>query len=114
MRRVLLVLLLSPAILWGAAALWIDGPASRPFAAALALGFVTRVAAAANALVLAGAVVVALVGTTGEMSLLGDNVNFQFTLLVFFSLVLLTWRGAGPLSLDHLVRLDVDKEPEIL
>jgi hypothetical protein len=40
MRRVLLVLLLSPAIAWGAATLWIDGPASRPFAAVLALGFV--------------------------------------------------------------------------
>jgi hypothetical protein len=39
MRRVLLVLLLSPAIVWGGAALWIDGPASRPFAASLALGF---------------------------------------------------------------------------
>ena len=39
MRRILLVLLLSPAVLWGTAALWIDGPASRPLAAALALGF---------------------------------------------------------------------------
>ena len=31
-----------------------------------------------------------------------------------FTLALFVWRGAGPLSLDHLVRLDSESEPEIL
>ena len=39
MARIPLVLLLAAAILWGGAALWIDGPASRPLAGALALAF---------------------------------------------------------------------------
>ncbi|NOY43300.1 MAG: MFS transporter [Planctomycetes bacterium] len=82
--------------------------------ACLFLGFVTRVASAANALVLLGAVVTALTTATGEGSLLGTNVDFQFTSFVFFSLVLFVWRGSGPLSLDHLIRLDAEKEPEIL
>ena len=43
-----------------------------------------------------------------------DNVDFQFTSFVFFALVLLVWRGSGPLSLDHLARIDSEKEPEIL
>ncbi len=81
--------------------------------ASLALGFVTRVAAGVNALVLGGAVVVALTGAAAETSVLGSNVNFQFSAFVFFSLLLLVWRGAGPLSLDHLVRIDSEKEPEI-
>lgn len=80
----------------------------------LLLGFVTRVAAAANAIILLGAVIVAVSGTTVGGSLLGTNVDFQFTAFVFFSLVLFIWRGSGPLSLDHLMRLDVEKEPEIL
>ncbi len=82
--------------------------------ACLFLGFVTRVASAANALVLLGAVITALTAATGEGSLLGTNVDFQFTSFVFFSLVLFVWRGSGPLSLDHLIRLDAEKEPEIL
>ncbi|MCA9229987.1 MAG: MFS transporter [Planctomycetales bacterium] len=82
--------------------------------ASLLLGFVTRVAAAANAIILLGAVIVAVSGTTVGGSLLGTNVDFQFTAFVFFSLVLFIWRGSGPLSLDHLMRLDVEKEPEIL
>ena len=71
-------------------------------------------ATAANALILFGAMIVALMGTAGDESLLGANVHFQFTSFVFFSLALLVWRGAGPLSLDHLVRLDAQTEPEIL
>ncbi len=82
--------------------------------ACLALGFVTRVSAAANALILFGAMIVALLGTAGDESLFGANVHFQFTSFVFFSLALLVWRGAGPMSLDHLVRLDAQTEPEIL
>ncbi len=80
--------------------------------AALVLGFITRLAAAANALVLLGAMSVSLAGAT-EGSVI-ENVDFQFTSYVFFSLVLLVWRGSGPLSLDHLARIDSEKEPEIL
>jgi NNP family nitrate/nitrite transporter-like MFS transporter len=79
--------------------------------ACLALGFVTRVAAAANALVLVGAIGVSFAGMTG--SVVGANEATQFTLFVFFTLVLLVWRGSGPFSLDHLLRIDVEKEPEI-
>ena len=82
--------------------------------ASMMLGFVTRVAAAANAIILFGAVIFSLAGATASGSVLGTNVDFQFTAFVFFTLVLFIWRGAGPLSLDHLVRLDVEKEPEIL
>ncbi|MCA9248101.1 MAG: MFS transporter [Planctomycetales bacterium] len=82
--------------------------------ASLLLGFVTRVAAAANALILLGAVVISLTGSTFDGSLLGENVDFQFTAFVFFTLVLFTWRGAGPLSLDHLARIDAEKEPEVV
>jgi len=81
--------------------------------ASLALGFVTRIAAVANAIILLGAVVVNLVGNMSE-SLIGGNLDFQFTLFVFFTLVLLVWRGSGPLSLDHLLRIDSEREPDYL
>ena len=80
--------------------------------AALSLGFVSRVAAGVNALVLMGAVFVHMAGTA-ETSLLGSNLSFQFTLFVFFVLLLQVWRGSGPLSLDHLLRIDRDKEPDL-
>ena len=80
--------------------------------ASLCLGFVTRVAAGVNALVLMGAVFVHLAGTA-DTGLLGSNLSFQFTLFVFFTLVLLVWRGSGPLSLDHLLRIDQDREPDL-
>jgi uncharacterized membrane protein YphA (DoxX/SURF4 family) len=80
--------------------------------ASLSLGFVSRVAAAANAVILMGAVVVHLAGAA-ETSLLGSNLSFQFTLFVFFALLLLIWRGSGPLSLDHLLRIDAEKEPDL-
>lgn len=82
--------------------------------ACLVLGFVTRVAAAANALILFGAVVYSLAGETASGSIIGANIDFQFTAFVFFTLLLFVWRGAGPLSLDHLARLDAEVEPEIL
>jgi uncharacterized membrane protein YphA (DoxX/SURF4 family) len=82
--------------------------------ACLVLGFATRVASAANALILFGAVVISLTQATTGGSVLGTNIDFQFTTFVFFTLVLFVWRGAGPLSLDHLVRLDAESEPEIL
>ncbi len=82
--------------------------------ACLMLGFVTRVSAAANALILFGAVIVSFAGSVGGGSLLGTNVDFQFTAFVFFTLALFVWRGSGPLSLDHLIRIDAEKEPEIV
>lgn len=82
--------------------------------ASLAIGFVTRVAAGANGLILLGAVIMTLIGATGDPeSLLGTNIDFQFTALVFFSLALFVWRGSGPFSLDHLLRIDAEKEPEM-
>ena len=88
-------------IAWGVVFAHVVGGAS------LALGFITRVAAGANAAVLFGAAIIALMGTAGTSGLLG-NVDFQFTSFVFFALALLVWRGAGPLSLDHLVNADND------
>lgn len=81
--------------------------------AALALGFVTRVAAAANAIILFGAVMVHLFGSETS-SLLGSNLSFQFTFFIFFTLILLIWRGSGPFSLDHLLRMDTDRDPALL
>ncbi len=79
--------------------------------ATLALGFVTRLAALVNAIILLGAVVVHLTGNL-DGSLLGSNLSFQFTMFVFFTLMLQVWRGAGPFSLDRLLRNDVEKNPE--
>mgnify|MGYP003508146726 CR=1 FL=1 len=58
--------------------------------ASLLLGFITRLAAAANAVVLFGAVVISSMNAA-----------------------MVVWRGSGPLSLDHLMRLDVEGEAEI-
>ncbi len=80
--------------------------------ASLALGFITRAAAGANAIIMVGAVVASLTGGTAG-GILGANLNFQFTLFTLFSLILLVWRGSGPFSVDHLLRLDREKEPEI-
>jgi len=80
--------------------------------ASLALGFVTRIAAFANAVILFGAVIVHLMGDAAG-SLIGGNLDFQFTFFVFFTLVLLVWRGSGPLSLDHLLRIDNEREPDL-
>ena len=72
--------------------------------ASLALGFITRLSALANAIVLVGAVSMALRGTAGDAAGLFGSVDFQFTSFVLFALVLLVWRGAGPFSLDYFVR----------
>ncbi len=80
--------------------------------ASLALGFVTRLAAGANAVILLGAAVMSLIGNVSG-GLLVANTEFQFTLFIFFSLVLLVWRGSGPFSLDHLLRIDAEREPEL-
>ncbi len=81
--------------------------------ASLALGFMTRIAAAMNALILAGAVLVHIVGSGADATFMGSNLTFQFTFFIFFTLLLQVWRGAGPLSLDHYLRLDADKEPDL-
>ena len=70
--------------------------------AMLALGFITRIAAGVNALVALGAVGVHIFGT-GEGGLFSTNTDFQLAFFVFFSLLLLVWRGSGPLSLDRVL-----------
>jgi len=70
--------------------------------ASLALGFVTRVSAGLNAIVLLGAVGVHTFGTKAG-GLFSTNVDFQLAFMVFFTLVLITWRGAGPMSLDRVL-----------
>ncbi len=71
--------------------------------ACLALGFATRLVAAVNAVVLSGAAVVHLTGTT-SLEMLGENLNFQFAMLILVTLVIIFWQGAGGFSLDRLVR----------
>ncbi len=78
--------------------------------ASLMLGFITRMAAGINALVLLGAVIVTASGAIAEGTLLGTNVDFQFTVFVCFSLILFVWRGSGPLSVDHLLSFDEEKQ----
>ncbi len=73
--------------------------------AALALGFVTRIAAGLNALVVLGAVGYHVFGAAvGD--LLTRNESFQFTLFVFVTLVLVAWRGSGPFSLDRYLAFE--------
>ena len=79
---------------------------------ALVFGIATRVAAAANAVILAGATVVSLTGGWDGSFL--ANVDFQLSALTFFTLVLFIWRGAGPLSVDHLLQIDSEEEPEVI
>ena len=71
--------------------------------ACLALGFATRFVAAINAVVLSGAALVHLTGTT-SLGMLGANLDFQFAMLVLVTLIVLFWQGAGGFSLDRLVR----------
>ena len=70
--------------------------------AALAMGFVTRVAAGLNIVVLLGANWFLL--TSKGMGSLASNDSLQFALFVLFALVLLFWRGSGRLSMDYLLR----------
>ena len=71
--------------------------------AALALGFATRTAAALNAIVLLGATIIHL-RDAGGGSLLGENLNFQFAMLVLVTLAVFVWSGSGPFSLDRVLR----------
>lgn len=77
--------------------------------ACLALGFVTRVAAAANAMIMLGAVIVGISGDSAS-NLLGSNLEFQFTFFIFFTLLLIIWRGSGPFSLDRFFSIDEENE----
>jgi len=74
--------------------------------ASLALGFVSRVAAGVNAIVVLGAVGVHVFGSEAMGQMLTTNVDFQFTFFVFVTLLLLVWRGSGPLSLDAVLSED--------
>ena len=69
---------------------------------ALALGFVTRVAATLNAAVMVGATVIHVSGAAGT-NLLGANLDFQFSMLVLVTLIVLMWRGADRFSLDRML-----------
>ena len=71
--------------------------------ACLALGFATRFVAAINAVVLAGATVVHLTGVR-SLEMLGANLDFQFSMLVLVTLVVIFWQGASGFSLDRWVR----------
>ena len=71
--------------------------------ACLALGFATRFVAAINAVVLGGAALVHITGTS-SLEMLGANLNFQFAMLVFVTLIIIFWQGAGGFSLDRMVR----------
>ncbi len=71
--------------------------------AALALGFVTRWAAGLNAAVLGGATVLHILGASG-LQLITERQDFQFASLVFVTLVIFWWQGAGRFSLDRLLR----------
>ena len=62
---------------------------------------------------MAGAVLVNILGSAADASFMGSNVSFQFSAFILFTLLLQVWRGAGPLSLDHFLRLDSDKEPDL-
>jgi len=66
----------------------------------LALGFATRVAAAVNIIVLAGAVFF----VHSAQGLFGPSADLQFAVFVLVALVLLFWHGSGKYSLDNLVR----------
>ena len=68
--------------------------------ASLALGFATRWVSALNAVVLAGATVLHLVGS--ELMMV-ENLELQFAALVLMTLIVFTWQGAGRFSLDTLV-----------
>jgi NNP family nitrate/nitrite transporter-like MFS transporter len=76
--------------------------------ACLALGFATRFVAAINAVVLGGAALVHLTGTT-SLEMLGANLNFQFAMLVLMTLIVIFWQGAGGFSFDRLVRGQPDE-----
>jgi MFS transporter, NNP family, nitrate/nitrite transporter len=64
----------------------------------LVVGMFTRGAAAANVLVLIGAIVF----VHGSESMFGEDSGLQFSILVLVCLSLFVWKGAGRLSMDYL------------
>jgi hypothetical protein len=50
---------------------------------------------------------------TKEGGLFSTNVSFQLAFFVFFTLCLITWRGAGPMSLDRVLGQEEDREAEL-
>lgn len=76
--------------------------------AALALGFVTRWVAGLNAVVLLGA---SAIHFAGADTILVENMDFQFSMLVLVTLIVFIWQGAGRFSLDRLMWGD-DAAPE--
>ncbi len=66
----------------------------------LAMGFVTRVSAFLNIVVVTGAIFF----VHSSEGLFGANQDLQFAVFVLFALVLLLWRGAGSFSIDQVLR----------
>ncbi len=95
--------LTGPAAEWDTFLAWIIVFCHVIGGASLALGFISRVAAGVNAFIVLGAVGVYLFGEGDYGGMLSTNEGFQFTFLVFVTLVLLVWRGSGPMSLDRML-----------
>lgn len=66
----------------------------------LALGFLTRIAAMDNAIVLAGAVGMHLFGERGWRGLLRTHEGCRLAAFVLLTLLLVARRGSGALSVD--------------
>jgi uncharacterized membrane protein YphA (DoxX/SURF4 family) len=77
--------------------------------AMLAAGLLTRIAAAANVPILLGAVLF----VHHNDGLFTRSQDFEFTLFVLLTLVLMVWHGAGRLSLDWVL-LRKPRAPEIV
>jgi uncharacterized membrane protein YphA (DoxX/SURF4 family) len=81
--------------------------------ACLALGFVTRLSAGLNAVVLAGATFIHFIGME-SIGLIGGDPDFQFAMLVLVTLLVFLWQGSGRFSMDRMMRGDdgVSPQPE--
>ena len=71
---------------------------------ALLVGLGTRLAAALNITVLMGAVIF----VHAAEGLFSKGQGMEFSLLVLFSLCLVLWRGAGKVSIEHILRPQVE------
>lgn len=76
--------------------------------AMLTLGFLTRIAAAVQIPVLAGAVVF----IHGKEGLLANSQSLEFSALVLFLLGLIFVSGAGRFSLDHVIFGEKSSSPQ--
>lgn len=66
----------------------------------LALGLATRIASALNITVLMGAVLF----VHSSEGLFSEGQGMEFSLFVLFALILVLWRGAGKVSIDHYLK----------